>query len=745
MGVVYSAEDSRLGRRVALKTLGESPNADARDRLWREARSAAALSHPGICQVYDVVEQDGELWVAMELLEGQGLDQRMKGDRFSVEEAVRIAIEILSPLGALHARGVVHRDLKPSNVFLTPHGTKILDFGIAREVEAPADTQLTREGAIMGTPHYMAPEQWRAAGLGPRSDLFACGALLYEMLAGDYAFPGDDPIAVFHACAFEQPPPLTGAPGIDAVDAVVRRSIAKDPEERPANAAEMAAQLEEALARMTSLQTDPGGRTPPVQRRAETVRRFIALPFRTLRPDPDLDFLAASLPEAIGGALSGLQHLVVRSGRLAPRAHAEDGSLDFKKLASDVEVDYALAGTLMSVGSRLRLSAELLQVPAGTVVWSLTEDVAVEDLFGVQDDLAEKVVRGIAIPLSDQEEAWVHRNVSASPRAYEFYLRALHAISISKSPADVLAVRDMLRAAVDEDPGFTPARAQYARACRVIAKYRFGDQAEHVRIATQQFRIAFAADPESPLLHYLYTYHQIEDLRDPLGAMLRLLQQVRGKTTAAELWAGLVPACRFCGLYDASLAAHRRARALDPKISTSIEFTHLQRGDFEEAEKAMPEDQPDSGLFRSLAIALQGDEARAIQMVRSDGSRGVWAVFGDAAADMMEGNVEAAERSIREAYEAGMPDPEAIFFFARVAARGGLVEFALDLIDAAVDRGFNCVLGLERGPWVTRVSGEPRYQEALERARVARAEAIVEFRAAGGEEILGVVEPVHAR
>ncbi|MDX1396628.1 MAG: serine/threonine-protein kinase, partial [Gemmatimonadota bacterium] len=533
MGVVYTAEDTRLGRLVALKTLGAGQDPDARDRLWREARSAASISHPGICQVYDVEVEDGKLWVAMELLEGEGLDARLRRDRPGVEEAIGIAIDVLGPLGALHSRGLIHRDLKPSNIFLTPHGTKILDFGLTRPADVPSDTRLTQTGAIVGTPHYMAPEQWRTDRVGPQSDLFSLGAILYEMLAGDYAFPGDDAIAVFHACAFEQPPPLTGARGIEAVDAAIRRAIAKDPAERPSTAAELVSELEAARERMRVLRTDPGDRTPPV-RRAETMRRFIALPFRMLRPDPDLEFLATSLPEAIGGSLSGLAHLVVRSGRLASQAHGADGGLDLKKLAAEAEVDYALAGTLMSGGSRLRLSAELLQVPAGTVVWSLREDVDVGDLFQVQDELAARVLEGIALPLSGEERARIGRDHSVSPRAYELYLRALHGSDAVRSASDLFRLRDLLSESIQEDPGFAPAHALYARACRVIAKYDMGDVDEHLRLAGEAFAAAFEVNPESPPAHQFYTYYQLEELGDSRGAMLRLLERVREVSSSAE-------------------------------------------------------------------------------------------------------------------------------------------------------------------------------------------------------------------
>lgn len=736
MGVVYVAEDERLGRRVALKTLGEIRNGDARDRLWREARAAASLNHPGICQVYGVEERNGELWVAMELLDGEGLDARLGRERLGVEEAVGIALEVLRPLGFLHERGLVHRDLKPSNIFLTPHGTKLLDFGLARPVEGPPDTHLTQTGVILGTPHYMAPEQWRAEDVGPRSDLFSCGAVLYEMLAGDHAFPGKDPIAVFHACAFEQPPPLTGSPGIEAVDAVVRRAIAKDSAERPASAGEMATALGEALERVQALRSTGAGGTPPAERHADTIRRFIALPFRMLRPDPELDFLATSLPEAIGGSLSGLQRLVVRSTRLAATAGGSEP--DLRKLASEVEVDYALAGTLMSAGRRLRLSAELLQVPAGTVVWSLQEDVAVGDLFQLQDELAGKVIEGVAIPLSAREEERIHRDVPASPRAYELYLRALHAAATVLTAANLLAIRDLLRASVEDDPGFAPARAQYARVCRVIAKYHIADPEEHLRLAGEAFEEVLARNPDSPLVHNLYTYYQLEELADSKGAMLRLLERVGEMTAAAELWAGLVPACRFSGLYAASIAAHRRARALDPKIQTSVEYTYTQLGEYERAIQVAP---PPVTLIRADVMGMRGDEESAIALLReSSDQEFLREFFVESWLAALEGRPDEAERKLREVCELGIRDPEALCFCARVAGRAGAIELGLELVEATVARGFYCVSVLKRDPWLLRLAGEARYQVALVRAEEGRHEAAAAFREAGGEELLGVEE-----
>lgn len=740
MGVVYRAEDERLGREVALKTLGDLKSKELRDRLWREARAAASLNHPGICHVYGVEEREDELWVAMEFLEGESLQARLERERLGIEEAVSIGLDVLEPLGFLHRRGLVHRDLKPSNIFLTEVGTKLLDFGLARPVDGSEDMQLTQTGAILGTPHYMAPEQWRAGEVGPRSDLFSYGAVLYEMLSGKHAFPGSNPIQVFHACAHEQPPPLGGALGIDAIDRVIRRAIAKDPAERPASAGELSQALAEALERVRALQSG-GSRETPLSRRAEPVRRFIALPFRMLRPDPEVDFLTTSLPEAIGASLAGIQHLAVRSTRVA--ASVGGAEPDLKQLASEVEVDYALAGNLMSAGSRLRLNAELLQVPSGTVVWSLQEDVPIGDLFQLQDELASKVVEGVAVPLTPSEEARLHRDVPASPDAYKLFLRALHAEGKIRTNADVLAIRDLLREAIENDPDYVPARVQYARVCRVIGKYFFGEDSErHLDLAREAFEKAWELDPESPLLHNFYTYYQLEELADGRGAMLRLLERLGEQPSEANLWAGLVPACRFQGLYAASIAAHERARALDPKIKTSVEHTYMQLGEYERALEVVPEHET---IYLQAAMRGQrGDDAGAIELLEralEEDFEGLREYYIGAPLDALEGRQAEAEAKLRRALDIGVRDPEAVFLLAHTAGRAGLVELGLELLEMMVERGFYAVGGLERDPWFDSLRPEPRFQTVLDRARNGQREAAAAFLEAGGYRILGVTDP----
>ncbi len=248
MGIVYAAEDPSLGRRVALKTITH-PDDESRMRFRREARAAASVNHPHACQIFEIGEDTGRLFIAMELLDGEPLSERLKRGPLTLGEALSLGREMLSALSALHAQGVVHRDLKPSNVFLTPHGTKVLDFGLARPLPKAStgalsqDSDLTRSGLMVGTPRYMAPEQILGDAIDARVDLFAAGAVLFEALAGRPAFAGTKAVEVMQATLHEQPPALAGSTAVVAFDRVIRRALAKSPADRYATAEAMSREL----------------------------------------------------------------------------------------------------------------------------------------------------------------------------------------------------------------------------------------------------------------------------------------------------------------------------------------------------------------------------------------------------------------------------------------------------------------------------------------------------------------------
>src|SRR5688572_17247548 len=459
MGVVYAARDERLQRVVAVKTMRSPANDEtARKRFWREARAAAGVNHPNICQIHEIGEDAGTLFIAMELLEGESLADRLRRGPLSVADALPIALGMLAALSALHGRGVVHRDLKPSNVFLTPHGVKLLDFGLARPELEPSfgpTMGLTQTGVALGTPRYMAPEQATGEPIDARTDLFAAGAILFEMLAGRTAFGGRTIVDILHATLHEQPPALTGSPAVAAVDRVIRRALAKRPADRPVSADSMAEELRSIAG--------AGSTDMPVLARALT--RLVVLPFRALRPDPDTDFLAFSLPDAIATSLSGISSLIVRSSAIAARFAAE--TPDLKVLAAEADVDRVVMGTLLRSGDQLRVTAQLVEAPGGTLLTSHAIQSSLGDLFRLQDDLTRRVVEALSLPLAGTltpPAADTPRNA----RAYEFYLRANE---LARTYAGLKEARDLYQRAIDLDPGFAPAWAHLGRCHRVIGKY----------------------------------------------------------------------------------------------------------------------------------------------------------------------------------------------------------------------------------------------------------------------------------
>ena len=632
MGVVFAAEDDSLGRRVAVKTIAE-PDESARRRFRREARAAAGVNHPNVCQVYEIGEDGGQLFIAMELLEGESLADRLRRGPLTVEEAVALGRGMLAALSALHTTGVVHRDLKPSNVFLTPHGVKLLDFGLARPLpkeltqSLETGTELTRPGLLVGTPRYMAPEQVLGHEVDARTDLFSAAAILYEGVSGRAAFLGTSVVEVLSATLHEQPPALAGDAAVVALDRVLRRALAKRPSDRPASAAEMAAEIDVVVAAGTSTATSV----------CRPLTRLVVLPFRLLRPDPEIDFLSFALADAVSASLAGLPSVVIRSSAAAARFASE--SPDLKVLATQADVDRVLMGTLLRAGDQLRATAQLVEAPAGTILSSQTLQAPLGDVFRLQDELAQRIVESLSPSLSEREGR--RRGVPASARAYEFYLRANEVV---RDFSQVAVARDLYRQCVDEDPSFAPAWASLGRCHRLLAKYYLDRPEENLARADEAYRRALELDPGLPVAHKLYAHREAEMGR-ARDAMVRLLGLARSTRNDPEIFAGLVHACRYCGLLEASEAAHREARRLDPHISTSVVYTWWAPGDMARV-LAETSDAGDSEL-RTMALEALGrqDEARkSLQATPAAALVPMWATIARALLALVDRSPDTAER-----------------------------------------------------------------------------------------------------
>jgi TolB-like protein/tetratricopeptide (TPR) repeat protein/predicted Ser/Thr protein kinase len=724
MGVVYAARDAALGRAVALKTIAAAAMADeqAQKRFWREARAAASVNHPNVCQIYEVGEADGTPFIAMEMLEGEPLSARIGRGALPVREALEATLGILAALSALHRREVIHRDLKPQNVFLTPHGVKLLDFGLARSVDTEIGNTaslLTRPGTIMGTPRYMAPEQLRGEEADPRTDLFAVAAILFEMLTGRAAFGGRTAAEVFHATLHEHPPALAGSPCVAAVDLVVRRALSKPRDGRPASAEAMLDELRRASA------LEDSGSAP----RARAMTRLMVLPFRMLRPDPDVDFLASSVPEAIASALGAVESLVVRSSVVAARHAAAEP--DLKRIAAEAEVDVVLTGTLLRAGDQIRAATQLVEAPGGTLVWSHTATVGLKDVFQLQDELTTRIVEGLEIPLTAREQRRLHGDVPATPAAYEYYLRANR---VAADAASWDLAKELYEKCVQSDPRFAPGWARLGRVYRLMSKYYGRDAAANLDRAEGAFRRALELNPDLPVAHQLYTHFEVEAGRAE-SAMRRLIGRARAGTADPELFGGLVTATRYCGLLEASVAADRHARRLDPAARTSVSYTHWLRGEYELAFEREMQAPP---WMKPYSLAEMGRTEEAVvafaeiaAALRSGGA----AVT--AYRHALEGNAAGVREGMSRMMAEGFRDPEGLFFAARALARVGAREESLALLDQ-LGHGYFVPDVLARDAWLAPLRTDPRMQALIDAARERKTAAEAAYREAGGPQLLGV-------
>jgi serine/threonine protein kinase len=392
MGRVYEALDQQLGRHVAIKLIRDDLEDEvARERFLREARAAATLSHANACQLFEVGEHDGRPFLVMELLQGEPLSTRLERGPLPKDEAVTVLLALTDVLSAFHAAGLIHRDLKPSNVFLTEQGVKLLDFGLARRTQR-ADTlttpALTVPGAVTGTVRYMAPEQITGDPVDNRTDIFALGVLLYEMLAGHAPFGAKTNVEWLNAVLTDDPAPLDD-PELQGVDAVVMRALRRNPDDRYESIDAMAADLRQAAGidapRPLTAFADsaPSGAGKP---------KAVVLPFRLLQPDDQIAVLQHGLPDALTPLLSARPGWRLVSN-LAAQKFAE--VTDPVEIGRSLGVARLLSGSLLRVDHTVRVTVQWIDAADGAVRWSQTSEHAIDSVLTLQDDICQRIFDGL--------------------------------------------------------------------------------------------------------------------------------------------------------------------------------------------------------------------------------------------------------------------------------------------------------------------------------------------------------------
>jgi DNA-binding winged helix-turn-helix (wHTH) protein/TolB-like protein/tetratricopeptide (TPR) repeat protein len=457
------------------------------------------------------------------------------------------------------------------------------------------------------------------------------------------------------------------------------------------------------------------------------VTRLIVLPFRMLRPDPETGFLAFSLPDALTSALGGLQSLVVRSSMTAARFAGD--AVSPSQIAAEADVDAIVTGTLLRAGTEIRVATQLTAAPGGALLWSQAAQTPVGDLFRVQDELTRRIVASLSLPLTNHEQQMLRRDVPSTPAAYEYFLRGNQ---LSHDVTQWTVARDLYLQSVEEDPGYAPAWARLGRIHHVMAKYQPQGTQESLDRAETAFRKALELNPDLPLAHKLYAQLEV-DLGRAHDAMVRLVE--RAHAADPELMAGLVSTCRYCGLLDASDAAHTRALALEPKIRTSVGHTWFLQGDYARVATLKVADYP---YTVSMSLASLGRGAEVLPVLRELEPKlpGRLRDFAAVARTLLEGDEAGSVAAVNRIVGSDFRDPEGLFYLARHLAHVKEVTPALDLLERVVASGYCCFPTMDGDPWLDPLRKKPAFTRLRQRSETLHRDARAAFERSGGREVL---------
>ncbi|HYV37957.1 MAG TPA: protein kinase [Gemmataceae bacterium] len=712
MGEVYRAFDPRLERNVAIKVLPEKLAKDevALGRFHREVRAVAKLSHANIVAVYDIDSDQGRIYAVMELLEGQTLGKRIRQGRMDWREAVNWATEIAEGLAAAHGKGLVHRDIKPENVFLTKDGgLKILDFGLVRTDRVVAGQTVgttnnapsvdTEPGMLLGTVLYMSPEQVRGQSADARSDLFALGSVLFEMLQGFSPFQKETSADTMAAILNAPMPHLSvaGTPIPRTLETIIAKCLEKQPERRYQSAREIVEALKTVAGdwlpsdSKAEAQNETAIFPAPTEQNPPSVA---VLPFRNLSSDPENEYFSDGLAEELINAMTRVEglHVAARTSSFAFKNRNED----IRKIGEQLNVGTILEGSVRKSGKRLRISAQLVSVSNGFQMWSQTYDRELADVFAIQDEIASSIANALQVILGEKAKKAIEKVAVTNVKAYEYYLRGRQFQHQFRRQGFEIAEM-MFTQAILADPKYARAHAGISN-CHCML-FTYWDPARgHLDRADEASRKALELDPDLAEAHLarglaLATGKKFAEARQEYETAIRLDPMLY----EAHYYFGR--ACLAEGMLEDAAMLFAKAHQLRPEEYQAVQhLASICSGLGKEGDSQMQFKAAAEAVDRH--IALHPDDNRALYL-----GANCWCKLG-----MPEKALEWADRALAMDPKDGL----ALYNVACVYSLLNQQNKALNCLEDAIKNGFSHKGWIEHDADLKPMRSLPRFQSILQ-------------------------------